>query len=144
MLYRLLATVYVELGDAAPALKSAEAALDSLPADDPRGMKPYAQQAEARALALSGRNQEALTGINNVIESLLAAGSSADSFEVQRAQRYRAELLAQAGREAKRYVASRPKKSAGCWQCLAGRAGTSARCIGRRGARSGKRSKVST
>jgi tetratricopeptide (TPR) repeat protein len=100
LLYRLLATVYIELGDAALALKSAEAALESLPADDPRGMKPYAQQAEARALALSGRNQAALTGINNVIESLLAAGSSADSFEVRRAQRYRAEFLAQAGRDA--------------------------------------------
>jgi serine/threonine-protein kinase len=100
LLYRLLATVYIELGDGALALKSAEAALESLPADDPRGMKPYAQQAEARALALSGRNQAALTGIDRVIESLLAAGSSADSFEVRRAQRYRAEFLAQAGRDA--------------------------------------------
>ena len=100
LLYRLLATVYIELGDAALALKSAEAALELLPADDPRGLKPYAQQAEARALALSGRNQDALTEIDKVIESLLAAGSSADSFEVQRAQRYRAEFLAQAGRDA--------------------------------------------
>ena len=31
---------------------------------------------------------------------MLAGGSTADSFEVQRAQRYRAEFLAQAGRDA--------------------------------------------
>ena len=111
LLYRLLATVYVELGDAALALKSAEAALDSLPADDPRGMKPYAQQAEARALALSGQKQAALIKIDKVIESLLAAGSSADSFEVQRAQRYRAEFLAQAGREAEALTLLRDLKN---------------------------------
>ena len=111
LLYRLLATVYVELGDAALALKSAEAALDSLPADDPRGMKPYAQQAEARALALSGQKQAALIKIDKVIESLLAAGSSADSFEVQRAQRYRAEFLAQAGREAEALTLLRELKN---------------------------------
>ena len=111
LLYRLLATVYVELGDATLALKSAEAALESLPADDPRGMKPYAQQAEARALALSGRNHAALSGIDKVIESLLAAGSSADSFEVQRAQRYRAEFLAQAGREAEALTLLRDLKN---------------------------------
>ena len=111
LLYRLLATVFVELGDATLALKSAEAALESLPADDPRGMKPYAQQAEARALALSGRNQAALSGIDKVIESLLAAGSSADSFEVQRAQRYRAEFLAQAGREAEALTLLRDLKN---------------------------------
>ena len=56
-------------------------------------MKPYAQQAEARALALAGRYEEALAEIDTVIGELLAAGSAADSFEVQRAQRYRAEFL---------------------------------------------------
>ena len=103
--------MYIELGDAAQALKSAEAALDSLPADDPGGMKPYAQQAEARALALAGRNEEALAEIDTVIESFLAGGSAADSFEVQRAQRYRAEFLAQAGRDAEALdAASRPAR----------------------------------
>jgi hypothetical protein len=63
-------------------------------------MKPYAQQAQARALALAGRIDEALTQIDAVIEFLLAGGSAADSFEVQRAQRYRAEFLTQAGRDA--------------------------------------------
>ena len=63
-------------------------------------MKPYAQQAQARALALAGRYEEALAEIDIVIGLLLAGGSSADSFEVQRAQRYRAEFLAQAGRDA--------------------------------------------
>jgi tetratricopeptide (TPR) repeat protein len=100
LLFRLLATVYVELGDAPKALTNAAAALDSIPADDPGSMKPYAQQADARALALAGRHEEALAEIDAVIGSLLAGGSAADSFEVQRAQRYRAEFLAQVGRDA--------------------------------------------
>jgi len=98
--YRLLATVYIELGDASQALKYAAASLDSIPADDPWGMKPYAQQADARALVLAGRNEAALTEIDSVITNLLAGGSLPESFEVQRAQRYRAEILARAGRDA--------------------------------------------
>jgi tetratricopeptide (TPR) repeat protein len=99
LLLRLLATVYVELGDATQALKNAAASLESIPADDPGGMKPYAQQAEARALALAARYEDALAEIDTVIGSLLAAGSAPDSFEVQRAQRYRAEFLAQSGHD---------------------------------------------
>ena len=71
LLYRLLATVYIELGDATEALKNAAAALESIPADDPWGMKPYAQQAKARALALAGRNEEALAEIDTVIGRFL-------------------------------------------------------------------------
>jgi serine/threonine-protein kinase len=100
LLYRLLATVYIELGDTAQALRSASAALKSIPPNDPGGMKPYAQQAEARALALAGRHEEALAEIDAVIGHLLASGSATNSFEVQRAQRYRAEFVAQAGRNA--------------------------------------------
>ena len=47
---------------------------------------------EARALALAGRNEEALAEIDTVIARFLADGSAADSFEVQRAQRYRARI----------------------------------------------------
>jgi len=100
LLNRLLATVYIELGDAPQALKFANAALDLIPPHDPRGLAPYAHQASARALALAGRATEALDEIDLVAERLLASGSSADSFEVQRAQRYRAEFLALAGRDA--------------------------------------------
>jgi len=104
LLYRLLATVYIELGDAQQANKFAEAALDLIPPDDPRGFGPYAHQASARAFALSGRPVEALEEIDLVIERLLATGSAPDSFEVQRAQRYRAEFLAQAGRDAEALI----------------------------------------
>ena len=100
ILYRLLATVYVELGDAPQAMKFSKAALGLISVDDPRGLAPYAQQASARALALAGRAEEALDEIDGVIERLLASGSSAASFEVQRAKRYRAQFLAQTGRDA--------------------------------------------
>jgi serine/threonine-protein kinase len=99
LLYRLLATVYIELNDSAEALKNSAAALELIPPDDPGGMKPYAQQAQARALSLAGQNQDALAEIDAVIGKLLTAGSAIDSFEVQRAQRYRAEFLALAGHD---------------------------------------------
>jgi tetratricopeptide (TPR) repeat protein len=99
LLYRLLATVHVELGDAGEALTTAAAAIKALPMDDPRGLKPYAQQVEARALALAGRPDEALAEIDAVIGQLLASGSSANSFEIQRAERYRAQFLSQSGRD---------------------------------------------
>jgi serine/threonine-protein kinase len=107
LLYRLLATVYVELGDASQALSNAVSALESIPSDDPGGMKPYAEQAHARALALTGKPGEALTEIDAVIGELRAAGSAADSFEVQRAQRYRAQFLGQSGRDAEALAALR-------------------------------------
>ena len=100
LLYRLLATVHIELGDASSALEKAALSLDSIPADDPGGMRPYAQQARARALALAGQPAPALSEIDIVIAALLEQGSAADSFEVQRAQRYRAQFLVQAGRDA--------------------------------------------
>ena len=51
-------------------------------------------------MALAGRHVEALAEIDTVIGSFIAGGSLADSFEVQRAKRYRAEFLVQAGRDA--------------------------------------------
>ncbi len=99
--YRLLATVYVELGDAAQALKHAEAAAQAIPAEDSTGERPYAQQAEARALALAGRYEEALAEIDAVIARFLADGRYAPiRSECMRAQRYRAQILAKAGRDA--------------------------------------------
>ena len=100
LLYRLLATVYIELGDAPEALKSAAASLESIPTDDRWGMKLYAQQAQARALSLAGKPEDALAEIDAVIGRFLGSGSAADSFEVQRAQRYRAQFMVQAGRDA--------------------------------------------
>jgi eukaryotic-like serine/threonine-protein kinase len=107
LLYRLLATVYIELGDSAEALKIADMALASIPAEDPRGQKPYAQQARARALSLAGRHPAALAGIDAVIARFLADGSQPDSFEVQRAQRYRADFLVRSGSDADALAALR-------------------------------------
>ena len=100
LLYRLLATVYIELGMAPQALQTATLSLKTIPATDPGGMKPYAQQANARALALAGQPVPALAEIDEVIASLIEKGSAADSFEVSRAQRYRAQFLVQEGRDA--------------------------------------------
>jgi tetratricopeptide (TPR) repeat protein len=90
---RLLATAYLELGDA-------NAALEVTRGEVSGEEWPYTQQVRARALSLSGRNEEALTGIDAVIARLLADGSAPDSFVVLRAQRYRAQILVQAGRDA--------------------------------------------
>jgi tetratricopeptide (TPR) repeat protein len=98
--YRLLATAYVELGDAAQALKSAAAAKEAIAVSAGNAEWPYTQQVEARALDLSGRHAEALAGIDLVIERFLADGNAADSYQVLRAQRYRAQFLAHAGRDA--------------------------------------------
>jgi hypothetical protein len=55
---------------------------------------------EARALDLARRYPEALADIDLVIARLLADGSTADSYAVLRAQRYRAQFLAHDGRDA--------------------------------------------
>ena len=52
--YRLLATVYIELGDAAQALKSAAAALEALPGGRPSRAEPYAQQARSPRAGAGG------------------------------------------------------------------------------------------
>ena len=99
---RLLANVYVELGQAEPALQSAEAALGASSQDETAAA--YARQARARALALGGNHDAALDDIDQVTRALLAAGSARDSFEVLRAQRYRAEFLLHAGRHAEALI----------------------------------------
>ena len=96
---RLLATVYVELGDVANALSSAEAAAQAIPAEDSTGERPYAQQVAARAMSLAGRSEEAIAGIDAVIARFLADGGTTTSFGVMRAERYRAQILAKAGRD---------------------------------------------
>jgi hypothetical protein len=90
---RLLATAYVELGDA-------NAALEAIGGEVTSGEWRYTTQVRVRALGLSGRTEEALAGIDAVINQFLAEGNTADSFAVLRAQRYRAEILVRAGREA--------------------------------------------
>jgi tetratricopeptide (TPR) repeat protein len=94
---RILSNIHVELGDAQAALESAEQAVALNAAPDGADL-PYARQAHARALALSGDRGAALTEIDAVIRGFLDAGSAADSFEVLRAQRYRAEFLQALGR----------------------------------------------
>jgi tetratricopeptide (TPR) repeat protein len=105
--YRLLASVYVELGDANEALNSAAAARQAIPGGIENGEWPFTQQAEARALALAGHYEEALAGIDAVTARFIADGSAADSYEVLRAQRYRAQILLLAGRDAEALQALR-------------------------------------
>jgi len=107
LLSRLLANVYVELGDATRALQSAEEAIGLLSAEPAEEQLTYALQAKARALALAGRIEEALAQIDEVIRRLLAAERAPGSFEVMRAQRYRAEFLATAGRDSEALQALR-------------------------------------
>ncbi|HEU5134326.1 MAG TPA: protein kinase [Steroidobacteraceae bacterium] len=90
---RLLATAYVELGDA-------NAAMEAIPGEVPDEEWVYTQQVRARALGMAGRNEEALAEIDAVIARFLADGNAVDSFAVMRAQRYRAQILVQAGRDA--------------------------------------------
>jgi hypothetical protein len=54
----------------------------------------------ARAMSLAGRDEEALAGIDAVIARFIADGGTPDSFGVMRAERYRAQILAKAGRDA--------------------------------------------
>jgi len=97
--YRLLASVFVELGDAEQALENALAASETMPGGEANGEWPFTKQAEARALSLAGRHEEAIATIDAVIARFLADGSTADSYGVLRAKRYRALILAKAGRD---------------------------------------------
>ncbi|MEO8062368.1 MAG: serine/threonine-protein kinase [Pseudomonadota bacterium] len=94
---RILASVYVELGDGARGLQSADAALATLPQDWAAEL-PFARQARARALAASRQYAAALAEIDTVIRMLSESGHSPESFEVMRALRFRAEFLLAAGR----------------------------------------------
>jgi serine/threonine-protein kinase len=88
---RILANVHAELGDGAAALRSAEAAIVSLPAGADSDL-PYVRQARARALALLGQQQAALAEIDAALRLFLDGGRAEDSFEVLRARRFRAEF----------------------------------------------------
>ena len=96
---RILANVYVELGDASKALQSATAAVQAAPQDEKSAGLAFARQVYARALALSGRSADALAQIDAVILGFEAAGRLPDSTEVLRARRLRAEFLMSSGRE---------------------------------------------
>jgi serine/threonine-protein kinase len=104
---RLLANVYVELGDAPRALQSAEAAMAALPAENADSELPYVLQAGARASSLGGRHDAALSQIDEVIRRFMQSGRSANSFELLRAERYRAEFMLRAGRGPEALAAAR-------------------------------------
>jgi hypothetical protein len=59
---------------------------------------PFALQARARALSLLERHDEALSEIDRAMAAMLAAGRTAESAEMMRARRVRAELLLRAGK----------------------------------------------
>jgi hypothetical protein len=105
--FRLLATAYVELDDAGRALDWVAAAKAAIPAATGSVEWPYTQQVEARALDLAGRHEEALAEMDVVIARLLADGNAADSYLLLRAQRYRAQFLVNAGRDAEGLQAMR-------------------------------------
>jgi tetratricopeptide (TPR) repeat protein len=104
---RILANIEVELGEGGAALAHADEALavhhahanaQAAHSEDSSNAEPhYARQARARALAVLARHDEALAEIDAAIAGLAATGSGADSFEILRAQRYRAEYLLAAG-----------------------------------------------
>ena len=103
---RILGNTYVELGDASNALRTATAAVAAAQGGTPAGLA-FARQVQARALALSGQNAEALAQIDAVIRGLLDAGRSPDGTEVVRARRQRAEFLVNLGRDAEALEALR-------------------------------------
>jgi tetratricopeptide (TPR) repeat protein len=97
---RILANVYAELGDGAAALRSADRAVATIPADSSIDETSYARQARARGLSLLGQSDAALREIDAASRMLIDAGRSLDSFEVLRAKRLHAEFLVRAGRHA--------------------------------------------
>jgi serine/threonine-protein kinase len=103
---RILGNVYVELGEGASALRIAAAAVAAAQAGSPAGLA-FARQVQARALALSGQNAAALAQIEAVVGGLLQAGRSPDGVEMARAQRQRAEILMNLGRDAEALAALR-------------------------------------
>ncbi len=104
---RILANVYVELGDTPNALRSAAAAVASAPQDEKSAALAFARQVQARALLLAGQPSAAVAEFDAVIRGLLAAGRSPEGIEVLRAQRLRALALGAAGREAEALAALR-------------------------------------
>jgi serine/threonine-protein kinase len=98
LLLRLLATVYLELGDDAHSLRAAQEAVAAAIESPSSAELPFALQSRARAFALVGRYPEALAGIDAAIAQFLADGSPPESLKVLRATRFRAQILLQAGR----------------------------------------------
>jgi tetratricopeptide (TPR) repeat protein len=94
---RILANVYVDLEDGAQALQAADAAIALISGEQAAAQLPFALQARARALGLLGRHDEALVEIDRAMAAMLAVGRTAESAEMMRAQRVRAELLLQGG-----------------------------------------------
>ncbi len=95
---RILANVYVELGDGEAAVRSAEQAIAAIPPESSVDEASYARQARARGLSLLGQPDAALKEIDAASRMLIDAGRSPDSFEVLRAKRFHAEFLLRAGR----------------------------------------------
>jgi serine/threonine protein kinase/tetratricopeptide (TPR) repeat protein len=95
--WRILANLHAELGEGEQALLAADEGLTVLPGDSIQE-RPFLRQARARALALTGRIDEAVAAIDAVIGEFGALGRAADSFEVLRARRYRAGFLLEGGK----------------------------------------------
>ncbi len=95
VLWRLLATVHLALGEAEDARDAAQAAAREAGG---RGVEALlASQAHARALALLEPGAAAVAELDGVIDGLRRAGYADRAMEVLRARRYRAEAQIRAG-----------------------------------------------
>jgi serine/threonine-protein kinase len=106
LLSRILANVYVELNDGESALRSADSAL-ALATQGAADELPFALQARARALALQGSPEAALREIDAAIRLFAEGGRGPESFELLRAQRFRAQFLLMSHADAEALLALR-------------------------------------
>ena len=97
VLWRLLATSRLGLGEPVAASDAAAAAirLDGTSAHDFEHL--FARQAEARAFAMMGKYDDATSEMQDVIKGLQIAGYAATTLEVLRARRYLAEVRLRSG-----------------------------------------------
>jgi serine/threonine protein kinase len=97
VLWRLLANARLGLGKPAAASDAAATAirLDSTSAHDSEPL--FARQAQSRAFAMMGKYDDAISGMQAVIQGLRIAGYSANAMEVLRARRYLAEARLRSG-----------------------------------------------
>ena len=94
---RLQSNALAALGDADGAWQAAEQAVLMSRADKPQAAWAFALLARARALSLQGRHAQALADLQAASAALGMLGYAADTVEVLRAGRLRAEAMLRAG-----------------------------------------------
>lgn len=94
---RLLANVFLLLGDAGAAQSAAEQAVALAAPGNAKANTLFARQALARALALQGQGAQAQRELEQAAQGLQALGFGAASIEVLRVQRHGGEILLRQG-----------------------------------------------